>query len=129
MIIPEETRLELVACFSEFQFAHLQLPDGWFGRPWDNQHELTYCVAREKRLLVELDHHLLLVFDGPLKSRREVGEADADAFALHTLVLDDFAQCVFDQREYGSDRWHVRTFEGGSVRLLNHATTEPAPAR
>jgi len=88
--------------------AGLILPDGWFGRPFDNLHRLTYLEARRYRLVLELDDQVLLIFDRPEVARVESSE----------LVIEGFSQCVFDWLEYGSLRPQVKAFRSGSVRLV-----------
>jgi hypothetical protein len=86
----------------------LVLPDGWFGRPHDNQHALTYLVARPHKVLLELDDQLLLTFTDLAKVRVEEAE----------LILTGFTQCVFDWQEYGTRVPHARVYQTGIVRFV-----------
>ncbi|UJA21144.1 hypothetical protein HJD18_13590 [Thermoleophilia bacterium SCSIO 60948] len=87
----------------------LKLPTGWFGRPYDNLHELTLVEPRRHRLLIELDHRLLLSFAGRPLVAAEGKEASITAFD----------QLVFDWSEYGEPTPHCKVFsEGGEVRLI-----------
>ena len=56
---------QVTAWFDTVGTAGLQLPNGWFGRPYDNRHELTWSQARPHKLLLELDAQLLLVLTDP----------------------------------------------------------------
>src|SRR5439155_1246006 len=96
------------AWFSLAGVAGLVLPDGWFGRPYDAQHRLTYLGARPHKVLLELDDQLLLVFT-------HVGTVRRDA---SRLVLAGFAQLVFDWLEYGSLVPHVTVYPQGQVELV-----------
>ncbi len=87
----------------------LVLPDGWFGRPFDNQHTLTYLQQRPHKLLLELDDQLLLIFTD-LRSAQVVGR---------DLVLAGFAQCVFDWQEYSSLAPHATIYRAGEVRFCS----------
>ena len=103
----EEAADRVRAFFATHQVAGLELPDGWFGRPFDNLHELTLAEGRPLRLLLELDGRLLLTIAGPIDI---VEEGDR-------LVLRSGAQIVFDAALYGSDEPLARSFHGGVVVL------------
>lgn len=47
--------------------AGLVLPNGWFGRPYDNQLRLTHSEADRQSLVLVLDGHLVLTLVGPLR--------------------------------------------------------------
>lgn len=91
--------------------ASLELPSGWFGRPYDNMHRLTWLVARDDKVIVELDGQLHLI----------VSDAEITANTDEVLELVG-SQIVFDWREYGSSRSrHVEVEEaGGRVRFHAH---------
>jgi hypothetical protein len=63
----------------------LILPDGWYGRPQDNQHARTSVVERDGMLTMVLDGKLMLRFEG-LKSvsiqKRELVIGPYDLFLL-----------------------------------------------
>ena len=86
----------------------LVLPDGWFGRPNDNLHQLTYVETRPHKLLIELDSLLLLVITDLSNIRVEKS----------ALVLTDFSQCVFDWQEYGSAKPNVSIYHSGEIRMI-----------
>jgi hypothetical protein len=100
--------------FDAVEVAGLLLPDGWFGaRPMENHHTLTFVASRPKRLLVELDHQLLLSFSGKPVVERTPSE----------LVIHSYRQCVFEWLEYVNETPHVATYTEGRVRLV--APVEP----
>lgn len=44
MMTVERTLQTVLTFFADFNVAGLKLPDGWFGRPYDNLHQLTTAV-------------------------------------------------------------------------------------
>jgi hypothetical protein len=98
---------EVVAWFSSAKLASLELPDGWFGRPHDNLHQLTWSAATGHKVLLELDRQLLLVLTEPRA---------AESSKMELRILD-CAQVVLDWQEYGSLKLHVDNHHAGSVRF------------
>lgn len=49
--------------FAEHGFASLRLPSGWFGRPYDNGHELTETGVQGADVLICLDGTQVLTLD------------------------------------------------------------------
>jgi len=86
----------------------LMLPDGWYGRPRDNLHALTFVVARPAKVLLELDDHLLLVFTDLSIARVENSE----------FILEQFAQLVFDWQGVAEVEPHVSVYREGQVRFV-----------
>ncbi|SEL43645.1 hypothetical protein [Streptacidiphilus jiangxiensis] len=97
---------QLVHWYEAERTAGLILPRGWFGRPYDNRHELTWTQARRTKLVLELDHQLLLVLTEPAMPRTEGPN----------LVMP-FQQLVFDWQEYGSPSPHAESFGEGELTL------------
>jgi hypothetical protein len=87
----------------------LQLPDGWFGRPGDNQHRTTLILDRDNKLILELDNQLYLVFTKPLKI--ELSNND--------LAISSFKQLVFDYQGYGDMKAHSKVYQSGEVTLVS----------
>lgn len=85
--------------FSHNSGSGLVLPDGWFGRPYDNFHSLT-----------ETDGQLSLTFYGPI----DVCDTGNE------LVISGYSRLEFDWREYGSLARHSDIYDGGEVRLVAH---------
>lgn len=86
----------------------LVLPDGWFGRPYDDLHILTYVETRPHKLLIELDDLLLLVITDMTTVRVD------DSI----LVMADFLQCVFDWQEYDLLEPHVTVYHSGEIKMV-----------
>jgi hypothetical protein len=87
----------------------LVLPDGWFGRPYDNIHRLTFLAIRPLWLILELDERLLLTVRDPMSVRK----TDAG------LVISGFSYCVFDRKEYGGEGGKVQSYSSGEIRLVS----------
>ncbi|MEZ5175165.1 MAG: hypothetical protein R2823_03055 [Acidimicrobiia bacterium] len=82
----------------------MELPTGWFGRPRDNMHRLTWSTVRDHKVFVEFDGqvHLLL--------------ADAEVIEDTTPVLAlRCSQLVVDWREFGTNRRHAEVHDKGGV--------------
>lgn len=86
----------------------LMLPDGWFGRPFDNIHRLTFVAARPLWLIIELDERLLLT----LREPSTVLGSDEE------LVIAGFSACVLDRKEYEGDRGYAKLYSGGEIRFV-----------
>lgn len=95
--------------FDRVGAAALELPDGWFGgRPYDGLHELTFLATRPRKLLVELDERLLLVFtELPVVEERELDHA-------LELELSGFRALTFDYQSYdGAEAPHATRYPNG----------------
>jgi hypothetical protein len=92
--------------FATAKLAGLELPNGWFGRPYGNLHQLTWAQARGDKLLLELDGQLHLLVTKP-----SIVETDRAC-----LRIGYFEQAVFDWQEYGGVRTpHADIFDGGWI--------------
>lgn len=88
----------------------LKLPDGWFGRPFDGQHELTAVQETEDGLLIELDGRLRMLLRGPVEVAVEPGRR---------LVLTGFTSLSWERQDYGSyGRVHRTEYGPGTVELI-----------
>jgi hypothetical protein len=86
----------------------IKLPRGWFGRPYDNMHKLTWSIQRPNRILMEFDNQTLLTFTG----------ATTIVIGGSELVVANFQQLVIDWRDYGTSRgMHADIFTEGSVHF------------
>ena len=63
MPISETVRV-ITEFFDDQLAAGLVLPNGWFGRPYDNLHQLTGCTVAGDTMRIELDGQLILTFAG-----------------------------------------------------------------
>lgn len=95
--------------FLKHKSGGLILPDGWFGRPYDNLHQLTGISEKESSLEIILDTMIKIKFVS-LKS-------------IHTnnkeLILSNFEKVYFKWTEYGSEIEHEKVFDSGEVRIVN----------
>ncbi|MFG1811887.1 hypothetical protein [Streptomyces sp. NPDC049040] len=87
--------------------AGLRLPRGWFGRPYDNAHRLTWSAARSGKVILELDDQLLLVLTSPGRPQHDAGN----------LTLP-FAQLTFDWEGYGDRTPHAEHHEAGALSFM-----------
>jgi hypothetical protein len=90
----------------------LVLPDGWYGRPYDNQHAITSVDEAGDGLTLILDQKLTLRFVG-LKSV-EVRNRE--------LVFGLFDKLRFEWVAYGTGGEHgLKEYQTGEVKIV------PAP--
>lgn len=54
------------AYFRKFERAHLVLPDGWYGRPYDSFFALTLAEDTPSGLEIELEGGRKLIFEGDI---------------------------------------------------------------
>jgi hypothetical protein len=95
--------------FAQVQTASLELPGGWFGRPYDNLHRPTWTGHTRHKLLLELDGHVLLIITDP-------GDVE-----LHPaeLRITGCAHVVLDWQEYGNMTPHSDNHGPGTVRRVS----------
>lgn len=93
--------------FQEFGQAGLILPDGWFGRPYDNLFTLTGVQASYSLLKIELDGDLDLSFQGQVEVSRDQQE----------IAISGYDGLSFTWREDDSADYHSENFMNGAVRF------------
>lgn len=87
----------------------LVLPNGWFGRPYDNIHQLSELIEDGEKLSLSLDGgQLILNFEGAPQIEATHEE----------LVFTGFRSLRFDWKEYGSNRPHTDCFDSGLVKIV-----------
>ena len=87
------------------------LPDGWFGRPYDNQHALTSVEQDGDTLTVVLDEILRLRFEG-------LGSVHA---GKHELIFSQFDKLCFEWTPYGGGKLTTQEYAGGEVKIVSSA--------
>jgi hypothetical protein len=96
--------------FAETWGGSLLLPDGWYGRPYDNQHALTSVIEDGRTTTIILDQKLTLRFEG-LKS---VAARDQE------LIFGPFEKLLFDWSTYGQDVKHgTKEYLTGEVKIVS----------
>jgi len=65
------------------------LPTGWFGRPYDNHHEITWMTDRKYKLLIEVDEQLLFILTKTIQFEI-IGDNN-------DLVIKNFNRLTFDR--------------------------------
>ncbi len=88
----------------------LRLPNGWFGRPYDNLHQLTSAQMVDDRLVIVLDDRMILIVTGPVTAHVEPA----------SLRLVGFNQAVWEWTENGSATPHTETFDTGEIEFVAH---------
>ncbi len=87
----------------------LLLPDGWYGRPYDNQHALTSIEESGETLTVVLDQKLTLCFEG-LKSVK---------MQKRELTLGPFKKLRFLGESFGADGNRcIKEYQTGDAKIL-----------
>jgi hypothetical protein len=88
----------------------LMLPDGWFGRPYDNQHALTSVNESDDALTLILDKKIALRFEGlKLVEKRN-----------HELVFGPFNTLRFEWEGFGNDGAHgIKEYRDGDVKIVS----------
>lgn len=95
--------------FDEELGGSLVLPDGWYGRPYDNQHTLTSVVESGKTLTIVLDQKLTLRFE----SLKSVEPRE------HELIFGPFKKLRFEWKNFGSSGQRgAKEYEGGEVKIV-----------
>ncbi len=89
----------------------LYLPDGWFGRPYDNIHMLVAVTETPSSLTVVLADGVSLCFEG-LKAVATCG---------NDLVFIGFDRCEFVNLDDGNAVPDRRVYSGGVVRVISSA--------
>ena len=107
MMTNTESLITIRKFFEVVGSAGLILPDGWFGRPYDNLFELTRSDATERSLVLDLDH-LILTFTGSPRVDATAANLQTDGFVLLDLV----------RTEFGSTRSHRDRFTDGRVEFV-----------
>ena len=109
----EDTLASLRQWFSRVKLASLELPHGWFGRPYDNLHQLTWSAATTHKVLLELDHQILLILTDP-------GPAEITSDLAR---IKDCLHVTLDWQEYANMKPRLDDHGNGNVTL--HGQTSP----
>ncbi len=88
--------------------AGLVLPNGWFGRPYDNLYELNWSGVVEDQLVLKLDNEHSLTLAGPT-----IATVKPD-----NLLLSRFQSAKWDWVEYGSTKRNCDEFFEGEVAFM-----------
>jgi hypothetical protein len=94
--------------FEQNEVFGLKLPDGWFGRPYDNHHRITLLEDRKHKLLIEVDEQLFFLITKPIKCSHVDGD----------LVISDFKQVTFDRQGYGDMKPHCKVYDTGALTFV-----------
>jgi len=86
----------------------LFLPDGWYGRPYDNQHILTAIDESGDDLSITLDNRLTLHFKG----------LQAVTPTARELIFGPFEKLRFEWDRIGGERHQIKDYDGGEVKII-----------
>jgi hypothetical protein len=86
----------------------LLLPDGWYGRPYDNKHEITSIDETEDVLTIVLSGRLTLHFE----HLASVESLD------HDLIFSGFDKLHFEWKSIGTSSG-MKDYHGGQVKLVS----------
>lgn len=86
----------------------LLLPDGWYGRPYDNQHMLTAIAESDHDLSIALDNRLTLHFEGLQGVTSTAPE----------LIFGPFRKLRFEWDRVGGGQHQVKEYDGGEVKIV-----------
>jgi hypothetical protein len=107
----DEARAAVAAWFAAVDWVGLKLPTGWFGRPYDNQFQLTGAHVLAGRLVLALGDRFLLTFAGAPRVTERGGN----------LVISGFAHVVWDRTAWGdSAPTRVDVFTEGEVEFVRY---------
>ena len=111
-----ETARVIAEFFDDQLAAGLVLPNGWFGRPYDDLHQLTGCTVAGDTMRIELDGQLILTFAGA----GLVAVRDRDG-----LTVRGFNTLAWDWRPYLSPEEHHEHFSDGEVTFVAQLGMNP----
>ena len=95
--------------FAENFGGSLFLPDGWYGRPYDNQHNLTSIDENRDSVVIVLDNRITLQFVG----------LHAVKPAARELVFGPFAKLRVEVDSIGDGRRTLREYGSGEVKIVS----------
>ena len=95
--------------FKDERRGSLLLPDGWYGRPYDNQHALTSIEESGDTLTVVLDRKLTLRFEGLKSVKAQKRE----------LTFGPYQKLRFDWESFGTEgNPGAKEYEAGEAKIL-----------
>ena len=93
----------------------LFLPWGWFGRPFDNAHEVTGSILSPRQVVLELDRSLLVVASGigsiEIDARPQAAETPVASPGWTTLTIGQVTllTVIWSESDFESgDDLHIR---------------------
>ena len=96
------------AHFANPEYVGLILPDGWFGRPYDNMLTLDGAVTRDDELVISFDRDMRIVMRGEMNARVEDS----------AVKISGFSELVWSWRPYGSREDREQIYTSGTLQLL-----------
>jgi hypothetical protein len=84
------------------------LPDGWFGRPYDNQYSLEALNESDDAIVLRLSQEAVLRLTRPRRAFVERAE----------LVVDGYDDATFEWKDAGGVACHTKNFTSEQVRFV-----------
>lgn len=95
------------AFFQKHPVVGLILPDGWFGRSYDNLYKFKSAKSVQEEFHIEFSGREMLRIRGDLQVDR----------TEQSLVLSGFSLLEWSWQFYGSDKYETRTYSTGRAEL------------
>ena len=84
-------------------------PDGWYGRPGDNKHRITWIDDRKFKLILEFDDQNYLLFSkSPEFSIKQEGSE---------IIFENYFRATLDALGYGDFKPRTKVFDREQIRL------------
>jgi hypothetical protein len=92
----------------------LILPDGWFGRPYDNFFEVTSINTNNNTININFEKGKLKL---NIISPNDI-EINSDE-----ILINEFKSCKFEWQEYGDDKTHENEYNKGTISFIARPLT------
>lgn len=99
---------EVRAFFLEHPFVGLVLPDGWFGRPYDNWLQYSWIDTNGDELRIQFAQDEIAILTGGIEV--EVIE--------NSLMVRGFLAAEWHWKAYGTNFWKKRHYSDGQLDFL-----------
>jgi hypothetical protein len=97
--------------FSKKTGGSLYLPDGWFGRPYDNIHQISSInETKSGNIQLVLDENIFLYFVGLEKAQQDSRD----------LILGPFDTLFFEWKDPQNNSQMTKEYCSGEVRIISH---------
>ena len=90
----------------------LKTPEGWYGRPYDNHHNLSGLFNSNNRIIIETDELNLFVITQSSELMISIEEND--------LVINNFKTLVWDLLTYIDLKSEIKIFKDGELRFVSY---------
>ncbi|WZH38263.1 MAG: hypothetical protein PIR02_06240 [Microbacterium enclense] len=95
--------------FEGSAYVGLVLPDGWFGRPYDNMSTLEGVILDGEELCISFDGDMRILLTGDV-------DTSLDGAALK---ISGFSKLLWSWRPCGSSDRREQTYTSGTLRMIH----------